>query len=187
MPSIVQGSHFRLPMRIADQSVYLTFHLCNANICFFSKDSVPVHTQSHYINISQFHMPRNSYCFQVFEFLTIWDLCNRSFNVFAYNFTLWRSHQNCSNQNSGVGHVDSFQFFYFILKEVVVQLLLQEEFQEWKCWTKCSTHWNFWSILPTCDLKRLYNFTFLPVVFAYLYTQTHLKSSFLKHLSFAYT
>ena len=67
MHRIVHGSHFRLPMRIADQSVYLTFHLCNANFCFFSKDSVPVHIQKHYINISWFHMPSNSCCFQAFR------------------------------------------------------------------------------------------------------------------------
>ena len=46
----------------------------------------------------------------------------------------------CSNQNSGVGRVDSFQFFYFILEAVVVQLLPQNKFQEGKRWTKCSTH-----------------------------------------------
>ena len=67
MHCIVQGSHFRLPMRMADQSVYLTFHLCDANFCFFSKDSVPVHTQQRYINISRFHMPSNSWCFQAFR------------------------------------------------------------------------------------------------------------------------
>ena len=67
MHCIVQGSHFRLPMRMADQSVYLTFHLCDANFCFFSKDSVPVHTQQRCINISRFHMPSNSWCFQAFR------------------------------------------------------------------------------------------------------------------------
>ena len=35
----------------------------------------------------------------------------------------------CSNQNSGVGRVDSFQFFYFILKAVVVQLLPWTKFK----------------------------------------------------------
>ena len=66
MHCIVHGSHFRLPMRTADQSVYLIFHLCNANFFFFSNGSVPVHTQQHYINISWFHMPSNS-CFQAFR------------------------------------------------------------------------------------------------------------------------
>ena len=66
MHSIVDGSHFKLPMRIADQSVYLTIHLCNANFCFSSKDNVPVHSQQHYINISLFQMPSN-FCFQAFR------------------------------------------------------------------------------------------------------------------------
>ena len=86
----------------------------------------------------------------------------------------------CSNQNSGVGRIDSFQFFYFILEAVVVQLLPQDKFQEWKCWTKCSTHWNFWSILPTCHLERFYDFTFLSTVFAYLYSQMCFKSNLKK-------
>ena len=66
MQCIVHGSHFRLPMRIADQRVYLTFHLCNATFCFFSK-TVLVYTQQHYINISWFHMTSNSWCFQAFK------------------------------------------------------------------------------------------------------------------------
>ena len=66
MHCIVHGSHFRLPMRTADQSVYLTFHLCNANFCLSSKDSVPLHTQQHHINISRFHMP-SKFCFQAFR------------------------------------------------------------------------------------------------------------------------
>ena len=90
----------------------------------------------------------------------------------------------CSNQNSGVGRIDSFQFFYFIIKAVVVQLLPQDKFQEWKCQTKCSTHWNFRSILPTCHIERFYNFKFLSTVFAYLYSKMHFKSSFLKKSKF---
>ena len=126
----------------------------------------------------------------VFRFFNFWPSGTCAIDqlmMYLHIISLCGGAITCSNQNSGVGCVDSVQFFYFILKAVVVQLLPEEKFQEWKCWTKCSTHWNFWSILPTCDLKRLYNFTFLPVVFAYLYTQTHLKSSFLKDLSFAYT
>ena len=67
MQCIVHGTHFRLPMRIADQCVYLTFHLCNANFSLSPKDSVPVRTQQHYINISRFHMTSNSWCFQAFK------------------------------------------------------------------------------------------------------------------------
>ena len=91
MQCIVHGSHFRLPMRIADQRVYLTFHLCNATFCFFSK-TVLVYTQQHYINISLFHMPSTLVVFRLLEFLSVWDVCNPSFKVFAYNFTVWRNH-----------------------------------------------------------------------------------------------
>ena len=131
----------------------------------FSPKTVPVHAHRHYINISLFHMP-STLVFRLLEFLSIWDVCNPSFKVFAYNVT--GGAITCSNQNSGVGRIDSFQFFYFILEAVVVQLLPRDKFQEWKCWTKCSTHWNFWSILPTCHLERFYDFTFLSAVFAYL-------------------
>ena len=149
---------------------------------FFPK-TVPVHSQRDCINISLFHMPSTLVVFRLLEFLSIWDVCNPSFKVFAYNVTVWRSH-HLFNQNSGLGHVDSFQFFYFIIKAVVVQLLSQDKFQEWKCWTKCSTHWNFRSILPTCHLERFCNFTFLSTVFAYLYSWMHSKSSFLKKSKF---
>ena len=156
-------------------------------IFVFSPKTVYQYTLNH--TTSTFRSPICPEILIVFRFLNFWPsgTCAIDHLMYLHIISLCGGAITCSNQNSGVGHVDSFQFFYFILKAVVVQSLPQEEFQEWKCWTKCSTHWNFWSILPTCDLKRLYNFTFLPVVFAYLYTQTHLKSSFLKHLSFAYT
>ena len=180
MHSIVHGSHFRLPMRIADQSVYLTFHLCNANFCFFSQDSVPVHTQRHYISISWFHMPSNSWCFQNF-----WpsDTCAIHHLKYLHIISLYGGAITWSNQNSGVGCGDSLQFFCFITKAVVVQLLPHDKFLEWKCQTKCSTHWNFWYILPTCHPERFYNFI-LSTVFAYFYSQMHSKSSFFKKCKF---
>ena len=158
--------------------VYI-FHLCNANFCFFS--SVPVHTQRHYINISRFHMPSNSSCFQNF-----WpsETCAIHRLKYLHIISLFGGAITCSNQNSGVGHVDSFQFFCFIIKAVVVQLLPHDKFLEWKCQTKCSTHWKFWSILPTCHLGRFYNFTFLSTVFAYFDSQMHSKSSFFKKCKF---
>ena len=58
---------------------------------FFFK-TVPVYTQQHYINISLFHMPSTLVVFRLFEFVSVWDVCNPSFKVFAYNFTVWRSH-----------------------------------------------------------------------------------------------
>ena len=45
--------------------------------------------------ISTFHgfiCPATLVVFRLLEFLTIWDVYNRSFDVFAYNFTEWRSH-----------------------------------------------------------------------------------------------
>ena len=39
-----------------------------------------------------FTCPATLVVFRLLEFLTIWDVCNPSFNVSAYNFTLWRSH-----------------------------------------------------------------------------------------------
>ena len=55
MHFIVDGSHFRLPMRIADQGVYLTFHLCNANFCFFSKDCSSAHSTALYQHFTVSH------------------------------------------------------------------------------------------------------------------------------------
>ena len=144
----------------------------------FSPKTVPVHAHRHYINISLFHMP-STLVFRLLEFLSVWDVCNPSFKVFAYNFTVWRSH-HLFKSKFWLGRVDSFQFFYFILEAVVVQLLPQNKFQEGKRWTKCSTHWNFWSILPTCHLERFYNFTFLSTVFAYLHSQVCFKSNLKK-------
>ena len=139
----------------------------------------PKTVHRHYINISWFHMPSTLVVFRLLDFLSVWDVCNPSFKVFAYNFTVWRSH-HLFKSKFWLERVDSFQFFYFILEAVVVQLLPQDKFEEWNCWTKCSTHWNFWSILPTCHLERFYNFTFLSTVFAYLHPQVCFKSNLKK-------
>ena len=66
MHSIVDGSHFKLPMRIADQSVYLTIHLCNANFCFFSKDCTDVHSTGLYQHFTVSHA-QHSCCLQAFR------------------------------------------------------------------------------------------------------------------------
>ena len=66
MHCIVHGSHFRLPMRIADQGVYLTFHLCNANFCFFSKDCSSAHSTALYQHFAVSHA-QHSCCFQAFR------------------------------------------------------------------------------------------------------------------------
>ena len=50
--------------------------------------------------------------------------------TYLHIISLYGGAITCSNQNSGVGHVDSFQFFYCILKAVVVQLLPEEKCQE---------------------------------------------------------
>ena len=94
---------------------------------FFPK-TVLMYTQQDCTNISLFHMPSTLVVFRLLEFLSIWDVCNPSFKVFAYNVT--GGAITCSNQNSGVGRIDSFQFFSFIIKAVVVQLLPQDKFQE---------------------------------------------------------
>ena len=66
MHFIVDGSHFRLPMRIADQGVYLTFHLCNANFCFFSKDCSSAHSTALYQHFTVSHA-QHSCCYQAFR------------------------------------------------------------------------------------------------------------------------
>ena len=106
MHCIVQGSHFRLPMRMADQSVYLTFHLCDANFCFFSKDSVPAHTQQR-----GFTCPATLGVFRLLGFLIVWEVCNPSFKVFSCNFTVWRSHHLFKSKFWC--RACSFQFFLF--------------------------------------------------------------------------
>ena len=58
----------------------------------FSPKTVPVRTQRHCINISLFHMPSTLVVFGILEFVSVWDVCNPSFKVFAYNFTVWSSH-----------------------------------------------------------------------------------------------
>ena len=67
MQCIVHGSHFRLPMSIADQRVYLTFHLCNANFCFFSKDCTSAHSLALYQHFVVSHA-QHSCCLQAFRF-----------------------------------------------------------------------------------------------------------------------
>ena len=62
MQCIVHGSHFRLPMSIADQRVYLTFHLCNANFCLFSKDCTSALYQHYEASHAQ-----HSCCLQAFR------------------------------------------------------------------------------------------------------------------------
>ena len=144
---------------------------------FFPK-TVPVHTQRDCINISLFHMP-STLVFRLLEFLSVWDVCNPSFKVFAYNFTVWRSH-HLFKSKFWCRACRLFPIFLFYTRSSGCELLSQNKFQEWKCWTKCSTHWNFWSILPTCHLERFYNFTFLSTVFAYLHPQVCFKSNLKK-------
>ena len=50
--------------------------------------------------------------------------------TYLHIISLYGGAITCSNQNSGVGRVDSFEFFYFILKAVVAQLLPEEKCQE---------------------------------------------------------
>ena len=119
MQCIVHGSHFRLPMNIADERVYLTFHLCNANFCLCSKDC----TSALYQHFVASHAS-TLVVFRLLEFLSVWDVCNPSFKVFAYNFTVWRSH-HLFKSKFWLERVDSFQFFYFILEAVVVNYFLR--------------------------------------------------------------
>ena len=66
MQCIVHGSHFRLPMRIADQRVYLTFHLCSANFCFFSNVCTGAHSTALYQHFAVSHA-QHSCCFRDFR------------------------------------------------------------------------------------------------------------------------
>ena len=124
------------------------------------------------------------FLFSGFSNFWVSGMCAIHHLKYLHIISLFGGAMTCSNQNSGVGRIDSFQFFYFIIKAVVVQLLPEDKFQEWKCQTECSTHWNFRSILPTCHIERFYNFKFLSTVFAYLYSKMHFKSSFFKKSKF---
>ena len=125
-----------------------------------------------------FTCPAN-FVFRLLEFLTVWEVCNPSFKVFTYNFTVWRSHHLFKSKFwcRACKRVSNFLFYTQSSGCPITSL---DKIQEWKFWTKCSTHWKFWSILPTCHLERFYNFTFISTVFAYLYSQMRFKSNLKK-------
>ena len=123
-----------------------------------------------------FTCPATLGVFRLLGFLIVWEACNPSFKAFACNFTVWRSHHLFKSKFWC--RACSFQFFLFYTQSSGCPITSLDKIQEWKFWTKCSTHWKFWSILPTCHLERFYDFIFLSTVFAYLYSQTCFKSIF---------